>query len=99
MQYSLPMKTATLPPLRVDPEFREEVEAVLEEGESLSEFVEASIRSSVQRRRDNAEFIARGIRALDAVNSTGVWIDADDMLATLRAKVDAARERAGQPRK
>jgi len=33
------MKTAALPSLEVEPEFRAEVEAVLTEGETLSEFV------------------------------------------------------------
>ena len=33
------MKTATIPSVRVEPEFRAEVESVLVEGETLSEFV------------------------------------------------------------
>ena len=38
------MKTATIPSVRVEPDFRAEVEAVLADGETLSEFVEASVR-------------------------------------------------------
>ena len=37
------MKTTCLPSIRVEPDFRAEVEAVLAEGETLSQFVEASV--------------------------------------------------------
>ena len=56
------MKTATIPSLRVDPELRTAAEDVLEEGESLSSFVEQSIRDGVQRRQAQREFIARGLK-------------------------------------
>jgi len=45
------MKTSTFPSLRVDPELRQAAEDVLKEGESLSSFVEQSIRDSIQRQR------------------------------------------------
>jgi len=61
LHYNLQRKTATIPSVRVDPEFRAEVESVRSEGESLSEFVEASARASVERRRAQAEFMARGM--------------------------------------
>ena len=41
------MKTATFPPLRVDPQFRQDTESVLREGESLSQFIEQAVRSQV----------------------------------------------------
>lgn len=55
------MKTATLPSLRVDPQLREAAESVLQEGEMLSGFIEASVRETLERRRTRAEFIARGL--------------------------------------
>jgi hypothetical protein len=45
------MKTTTIPSIRVEPDFRAEVEAVLADGETLSQFVEASVRATVERRR------------------------------------------------
>lgn len=93
------MKTATIPPVRVEPEFRAEVESVLAEGETLSEFVEASVRASVERRRAQSEFIARGLRSRDEAKSTGDHVDADDVLAGLQGKLDAARERIPESRK
>lgn len=50
------MKTATIPSIRVEPELREEVESLLREGETVSEFVEASVRATVLRKRHQAEF-------------------------------------------
>jgi Arc/MetJ-type ribon-helix-helix transcriptional regulator len=93
------MKTATIPSVRVEPEFRAEVESVLAEGESLSEFVEASVRASVERRRVHAEFVARGLRSRDEAKRTGDSVDADDVVAGLQRKLDAARQRVPKTRK
>lgn len=87
------MKTTTIPSIRVEPDFRAEVEAVLAEGETLSQFVEASVRASVERRRLQAEFIARGLRSRDAARRTGDYVDADEVIDGLQRKLDAARSR------
>lgn len=98
LQYTCRMKTATIPSVRVEPEFRAEVESVLGEGESISEFVEASVRASVERRRAQAEFIARGLRSRDEARRTGEYVDADAVMAALQRKLDAARARDAQTR-
>lgn len=55
LRYAACMKTATIPSLRVEPEFRAEVEAVLGEGETLSEFVDADVVfEALQRKLDAA---------------------------------------------
>jgi Arc/MetJ-type ribon-helix-helix transcriptional regulator len=93
MRYTEFMKTATIPSVRVDPEFRAEVESLLGDGETLSEFVEASVRATVQRRRVQAEFIARGLRSRDEAQRTGDYVDADVVIEQLQRKLDAARTR------
>ena len=85
------MKTATIPSVRVEPELRTEVEALLAEGETVSEFVEASVRAAVLRRRHQSEFIARGLRSLESAQRTGDYADADAVVAGLQRKLDAAR--------
>lgn len=97
LRYIAPMKTATIPSVRVEPEFRAELESVLAEGESLSEFVEASVRASVERRRVQAEFVARGLRSRDEAKRTGDYVDADDVVTALQRKLDAARTRLAKP--
>lgn len=99
LRYIVPMKTSTIPSVRVEPEFRAEVESVLAEGESLTAFVEASVRASVERRRVQAEFIARGLRSRDEAKRTGEYVEADDVVASLQRRLDAARARLSQPPK
>lgn len=86
------MKTATLPPIRVAPDFRVELEGVLEQGESLSQFVENAVRSTVAKRKNQAEFIRRGMAAIDATQRDGSGIPAELVIAKLEAKLAAARK-------
>ena len=79
------MKSATLPPLRVAPELREAAESVLREGESLSGLMEKSLRGEVNRRRNQAEFIARGLAARDEARHTGGYYTVEESLAGLDA--------------
>lgn len=85
------MKTATLPPLRVAPELRRAAEAVLREGESLSSFMEQSLRDEVNRRRMQAEFIARGLAAREEAKRTGVYYTVDEVMGSLRQMLDEAK--------
>lgn len=87
------MKTATIPTIRVEPDFRAEVQAVLTESETISQFVEASVRSSVERRPMQAEFIARALRSRDEARRMGGYVDADVVVDHLQRKLDAARTR------
>lgn len=86
------MKTATLPPIRVAPDFRAELEGVLEQGESLSQFVENAVRTTVAKRKNQAEFIRRGIAAIQATKRDGNGLPADVVIAKLEAKLAAARQ-------
>lgn len=79
------MKTATLPPLRVAPELRQAAESVLREGETLSSFMEQSLRDEVNRRRTQAEFIARGLASRDEAKRTGAYFTVKESLAGLDA--------------
>lgn len=90
------MKSATLPPLRVEPELRAEIESILGDGESLSEFVEASVRAQLERRRAQREFMARGLAAIVRTRECGDGIPADDVIARLEAKLEHARLRRRQ---
>jgi len=88
------MKTATFPSLRVEQELRDAAESVLRDGETLSGFIEASVRETIERRRTRAEFISRGLASRQEAQSTGVYFAADavharlgQMLATARVKM------------
>jgi len=72
---------------------------VLGDGETLSEFVEASVRASVERRRLQAEFVARGLRSREESRRTGGYVDADVVVDVLQRKLDDARARLAKKRK
>ena len=91
------MKSATIPSVRVDPELRAEVEALLGEGETLSEFVESSVRQTVVQRRNQAEFLARGLRSLEGAKRSGEYVDADVVVGKLELKLVAAKRRTRAP--
>jgi hypothetical protein len=86
------MKTAVIPQVRVEPELRAELEAVLKQGETLSEFVEASVRSAIEFRRVQIQFQERGETALQDYLRTGRSSAAGDVLDKLQAKLDAKRK-------
>lgn len=85
------MKTATLPSLRVEPELREAAESVLQEGETLSGFIEVSVRETIERRRTRAEFIARGLASREEASRTGQFYPAREVHAELARMLDKAR--------
>lgn len=87
------MKTATIPPIRIEPSFREEIEQSLAAGESMAALVENAVRTEVSRRRDQSEFVRRGLAAIARSETAGDWIPAEMVIAKLEAKVAAARER------
>ena len=90
------MKTASLPSLRVDPQLRDAAESVLQEGESLSSFIETSVREMVERRRIRAEFIARGLASRDESRRTGVYYSVNDVREMLDKKLAKAAKRIGR---
>ena len=86
------MKTATFPSLRVEPALRDAAESVLREGETLTSLIETSVRETIQRRRLQYEFMARGLRAREEVQRTGVTHSAEAVLAELQRRLDARRK-------
>jgi len=67
------MKSSSFPSLRVEPELREAAESVLRDGETLTSLIETSVRETIQRRRVQDEFIARGLRSRDSARQSGQY--------------------------
>jgi hypothetical protein len=88
------MKSSSFPSLRVEPELREAAESVLRDGETLSGLIEAAVRETIQRRRVHEEFIARGLRALEHAQRTGIYHSTDSVHAELQRRLDARRKSA-----
>ena len=89
------MKSAVILEVRVEPELRAELEAVLHQGETLSEFVEASVRNAIEFRRVQTRFHERGQASWEHYQRTGVSFSADEVLSNLQTKLDAKRKQLG----
>ena len=93
------MKSATIPPIRIETAFRQEIEQSLGDGETMASLVENAVRTEVARRRDQSEFVRRGMAAIARSEAAGDWIPANTVIAKLEAKVAAARERQREQRR
>ena len=89
------MKTSSFPSLRVEAEFRAAAESVLRQGETLTSLIETAVRETIQRRRVQDEFLARGLRSSDDAKRTGVYHPAAEVHAELQQRLDARRKQAG----
>ena len=85
------MKTRTLPPLRVTEEFRASAEAVLDEGETLSSFVLDAVTRSIEQRRSQQAFIAKGLASRAKAQRSGRYVSADVVLRKLRGRLAKAK--------
>ena len=88
------MKTASLPSLRVDPELRSAAESVLREGESLSSFMEQSLRANIEHRQVQQAFLARGLASRDEASRTGEYFAAESVLRELDEMLSQAEAKA-----
>ena len=86
------MKSAVIPQVRVEPELLAELEAMLHHGETLSEFVEASVRSAIEFRSVQTRFHERGQASWEYYQRTGASFAADEVLSKLQTKLDAKRK-------
>lgn len=83
------MKSASLPSVRVDPKLRKAAEAVLHEGESLSSFMEQSLKDEVARRKQQRDFIKRGLAARDEARRKHEYFEAGAVHAELRRMLES----------
>lgn len=90
------MKTTTLPSLRVTSALREAAESVLEQGETLSSFMEESVRLHIERRRAQRDFIDRGLASREEAALTGEYYAAEDVLKELDDLLAEAEARAAK---
>ncbi|MDP3088488.1 MAG: YlcI/YnfO family protein [Methylotenera sp.] len=77
------MKTATIPALRVEPKLREAAQSVLATGETLSSFVEESLRANIERRLHQQAFIKRGIDSRDEAKATQEYYSSESVMSEL----------------
>ena len=86
------MKSSTLPAVRVEPELRIQLEAVLRENETISTFVADAVRQAVDFRRVEADFSARGDAAWQQYQRDGVARPANEVFDRLQDRINARRK-------
>ena len=87
------MKSAIIPSLRVKPELRQEAENSLREGETLSSFMEESLRAGIRHRKNRQQFIARGLASKAVAEETGEYFTAAEVSRELQELLNQAEEK------
>jgi hypothetical protein len=90
------MNETVKPAILDDEDFHAAAESVLREGETVADLIDRSARAEVEYRREQAEFVARGLASLEEAERTGVWYTTEDVLSMMRAKLDAAKAAQGK---
>ena len=87
------MKSATIPSIRVELDLRQAAESLLREDESLSSFMEESLRTGIRHRRAQQEFIARGLTSREEARQTGEYYSATAVFDELNGLLTYAEEK------
>ena len=87
------MKSSTIPSIRVEPELRKAAENVLREGETISSFMEESLRAGIRHRKAQQEFIARGLASREEAQQTGEYFSAESVHDELGSMLVRAEEK------
>lgn len=86
-------RSATLPPIRVEPETKARLEAVLREGEALMQFIESAVRREAEFRAEQNAAVARAKKALRSADKEVGLMTAEDFLAGMHQRAKQAQQR------
>lgn len=86
-------RSATLPPIRVAPETKPSLEAVLREGESLTQFIENAVCREAEFRAEQNAAVARATKALGLAEKGVGLMTAEDFLDGMQQRAKAAQQR------
>jgi hypothetical protein len=85
------VKSRTIPPLRVSEQLRADAEGVLGPGETLSAFVMDAVSRSIDFRKTQLDFLARGMASAERARSVGGYVPAGKAVARLRKRLARAQ--------
>lgn len=89
----------TVKPAVVDDEdFHAAAESVFRDGETVADLIDRSARAEVEYRREQAEFIARGLAARKHMARTGISYKTEEVLAMMREIRDEVKAKAAKSR-
>lgn len=85
------VKSRTIPPLRVSEQLRADAESVLAPGESLSAFVMDAVSRTIDFRKSQMDFLARGLASAKRAQKARDYVSADKALGALRKRLTKAQ--------
>ena len=85
------VKSRTIPSLRVSEQLRNDVENVLAPGESLSAFVMDAVSRSIDFRKTQLDFLARGMASAERARALGGYVPAEKAVTRLRKRLASAQ--------
>jgi hypothetical protein len=97
MRYISRVKTAVLPPLRVERRLRHEAERLLRAGETLSSFILDAVEERVRNRAIEEDFIKRGLASGERARRSGKYAPAAMVVEGLRQRLNRARSAQARP--
>ncbi len=83
------MKTALLPATRVTTALRKRVESLLDDGETISGFIEAAVTQHADARAARRSLVKRSFAAEQA----GDWVTPDEVFAAVRQASNRAKRK------
>ena len=86
-------RSSTLPPIRVAPETKAGLEAVLREGESLTQFIENAVCREAEYRAEQNAAVARAQKALRNAGKGVGLMTPETFLAGMEQRAKAAQQR------
>ena len=84
-------KSRTIPPLRVSEQLRADAESVLTPGETLSAFVMDAVSRTIDFRKSQLDFLARGMASAERARKEGGYVPADKVVVALRKRLRQAQ--------
>lgn len=91
-------KSASLPAVRCYPSLRSDIEGVLDAGDTISDLVLDSVRSTVAWRRTQDAFLPRSRQAIDQARREGSGISPEQLLRRMDDRLDQARQQLASRR-
>ena len=86
-------RSATLPPIRIAPETKARLQAVLREGESLTQFIESAVCNEAEFRAHKSAALRRAEAALSQADEGRGVITAAALLAGMEQRAQTASQR------
>ncbi|MEI6029206.1 MAG: YlcI/YnfO family protein [Betaproteobacteria bacterium] len=86
-------RSASLPPIRVAPETKARLQAVLRDGESLTQFIESAFCREAEFRAEKNAALSRAEAALSQADKGLGMMTAEDFLAGMEQRAQSAKQR------